>query len=41
MILRSRRPCIAALAALLFATNAAAQENHGALEQRAACAPKF
>ncbi len=39
MISKTRRPCIAVVAALLCATTASAQENHGTPEQRAACAP--
>jgi hypothetical protein len=39
MISKSRRHCIAAAAALLCATPAAAQEDRGTPEQRAACAP--
>ena len=38
MILKTRRP-IQALAVLLCATTASAQENRGTPEQRAACAP--
>ena len=38
MISRTRRRCIAVVAALLCATPAAAQENRGTPEQRAACA---
>ena len=38
MISKTRRRCIA-LAALLCATTASAQENRGTPEQRAACAP--
>ena len=38
MISKTRRRCIA-LAALLCATTASAQENSGTPEQRAACAP--
>ena len=37
MILKTSRPYIAALAALLCATTASAQENRGTAEQRAAC----
>jgi hypothetical protein len=39
MISKTRRRCTAVVAALLCATTAAAQENRGTLEQRAACAP--
>ena len=39
MISKARRRCIAMVAALLCATPAAAQENRGTPEQRAACAP--
>ena len=39
MISQTRRRCIAVVAALLCATAAAAQENRGTPEQRAACAP--
>jgi hypothetical protein len=39
MILKTSRPYIAALAALLCATTASAQENRGTAEQRAACMP--
>ena len=39
MISKTRRPCIAVVAALLCATPASAQENRGTPEQRAACAP--
>ncbi len=39
MISKTRRPCIAVVAALLWATTASAQENRGTAEQRAACAP--
>jgi hypothetical protein len=39
MISNTRRRCIALVAALLCATTAAAQENRGTPEQRAACAP--
>jgi hypothetical protein len=39
MISKTRRHCIAVAAALLCATPAAAQENRGTAEQRAACAP--
>ena len=39
MISKTRRPCIAVVAALLCATTASAQENRGTPEQRAACAP--
>jgi hypothetical protein len=39
MISKTRRPCIAVVAALLWATTASAQENRGTPEQRAACAP--
>jgi hypothetical protein len=39
MISKTRRRCIAVVAALLCATTAAAQENRGTPEQRAACAP--
>ena len=39
MISKTRRRCIALVAALLCATTAAAQENRGTPEQRAACAP--
>ena len=39
MISKTRRPCIAVVAALLCATPASAQENRGSPEQRAACAP--
>ena len=38
MISKTRRRCIALLAALLCATTASAQENRGTPEQRAACA---
>ena len=37
MTSKTRNSCIAALAALLCATTASAQENHGTAEQRAAC----
>ncbi len=37
MISKTRRPCIAVVAALLCATSAFAQENRGSPEQRAAC----
>jgi hypothetical protein len=37
MTLRTSNCCIAALAALLCATTASAQENRGTAEQRAAC----
>src|SRR6185312_4250621 len=39
MISKTGRPFIAVVAALLCATTAAAQENRGTAEQRAACAP--
>jgi hypothetical protein len=39
MISKTTRSSIAALAALLCATTASAQENRGTPEQRAACAP--
>jgi hypothetical protein len=39
VISKTRRPCIAVVAALLCATTASAQENRGTSEQRAACAP--
>ncbi len=39
MISKTRRPCIAALAMMLCATTASAQENRGTPEQRAACTP--
>jgi hypothetical protein len=39
MISKTRRRCIAVVAALLCATPAAGQENRGTPEQRAACAP--
>jgi hypothetical protein len=40
MISKTRRPCVAVVAALLLcATTASAQENRGTPEQRAACAP--
>ena len=39
MISKTGRPCIAVVAALLYATTPAAQENRGTPEQRAACAP--
>jgi hypothetical protein len=39
MLSRTRRRCIALVAALLCATTASAQENRGTPEQRAACAP--
>ena len=39
MTSKTGRPCIAVVAALLCATTAAAQENCGTPEQRAACAP--
>jgi hypothetical protein len=39
MISRTRRCCIAVVAALLCATTASAQEDRGTAEQRAACAP--
>ena len=39
MISKTGRPCIAVVAALLCATTAAAQEDRGTPEQRAACAP--
>lgn len=39
MISKTRRRGIAVVAALLCATPAAAQENRGTPEQRAACAP--
>jgi hypothetical protein len=39
MISKTRRHCIAVAAALFCATPAAAQENRGTAEQRAACAP--
>jgi hypothetical protein len=39
MTSKTGRPCIAVVAALLCATTAAAQENLGTPEQRAACAP--
>jgi hypothetical protein len=39
MISKTRRRCIAVVAALLCATAATAQENRGNPEQRAACAP--
>jgi hypothetical protein len=39
MISKSRRRCIALVAASLCPTTADAQENRGTREQRAACAP--
>jgi hypothetical protein len=39
MTSKTRRRCIAVVAALLCATTALAQENRGTPEQRAACAP--
>ena len=39
MISKTRRPCVAVVAALLWATTASAQENRGTPEQRTACAP--
>jgi hypothetical protein len=39
MISKTGRPFIAVVAALLCATTAAAQEDRGTPEQRAACAP--
>jgi hypothetical protein len=39
MRLKTSRPYIAALAALLCATTASAQENRGTAQQRAACVP--
>jgi hypothetical protein len=39
MISKTRRRCTAVVAALLCATTAAAQENRGTPEQKAACAP--
>ena len=39
MISKTRRPCIAVVTALLWATTASSQENRGTPEQRAACAP--
>jgi hypothetical protein len=39
MISKTRRRCIAVMAALLCATPVVAQENRGTPEQRAACAP--
>ena len=39
MTSKTKRPCIAVVAALLCATTASAQENRGTPEQRAACAP--
>ena len=39
MNLKTKRRCIALVAALLCATTASAQENRGTPEQRAACAP--
>src|SRR6185436_14291889 len=39
MISKTRRRCIAVVAALLCATTASAQENRGTPEQRAACTP--
>jgi hypothetical protein len=39
MIPKTTRPCIEALAALLCATTASAQDNRGTPEQRAACTP--
>ena len=39
MISKTRVPCIAVVAALLWATTASAQDNRGTPEQRAACAP--
>ena len=39
MISKTRRRCIAVVAALLCATTAFAQENRGTPQQRAACAP--
>ena len=39
MISKTRRPFIAVVAALLWATTASAQENRGTPEQRAACVP--
>jgi hypothetical protein len=39
MISKTRRHSIAVVAGLLCATTAAAQENRGTPEQRAACAP--
>ena len=40
MTSKTGRPCIAVVAALLYATTPAAQENRGTPEQRAACAPE-
>jgi hypothetical protein len=37
MISKTTRPCTAVVAALLYATTASAQKNHGTPEQRAAC----
>ena len=37
MISKTTRPCTAVVAALLYATTASAQENHGTPEQGAAC----
>jgi hypothetical protein len=39
MISKTRRRCIALVAALLCATTASAQDDRGTPEQRAACAP--
>ena len=39
MISKTRRCCIALVAALLCTTTASAQENRGTPEQRAACVP--
>ena len=39
MISKTRRRCIALVAALLCATTASTQEERGTPEQRAACAP--
>jgi hypothetical protein len=39
MISKTTHPCTAVVAALLYATTVSAQENRGAPEQRAACAP--
>ena len=39
MISKTRRRCIALVAALLCATTASAQDDRGPPEQRAACAP--
>lgn len=39
MISKTRRPCIAVLALMFYATTASAQETRGTPEQRAACMP--